>query len=162
MEKSNFIIRPGGRNDVPELHALVVELARYERAEKEVLLTKEQMAEDGFGDQPKYRVFVAEADEEVVGMALYYMRYSTWKGETLHLEDLVVREGYRKDGIGSALFRAVVAEACDLGVGRMEWEVLGWNEPARQFYKKYNGSGDSEWELWKLTPEQMKEINAGT
>lgn len=162
MEKSNFIIRPGGRNDVPALHALVLELAQYEHAEKEVRLTLDQMAEDGFGDQPKYSVLVAEVDGEVVGMALFYARYSTWKGETLHLEDLVVQEEHRKSGIGSALFRAVVAEACALGVGRMEWEVLEWNEPAKEFYKKYNGLGDPEWELWKLTPEQMKQIHAGT
>jgi len=162
MEKSNFIIRPGGRNDIPSMHALVVELARYEHAEEEVQLTAEQMAEDGFGEQPKYRVFVAEANNKVIGMALYYPRYSTWKGETLHLEDLVVQEKYRKGGVGAALFKAVVSEACNLGVGRMEWEVLEWNEPAKQFYKKYNGSGDPEWELWKLTPEQMKQINAGT
>ncbi len=162
MKTVNFIIRPGGRNDVPAMHALIRELAQYEKAEHEVLLTQEQMEADGFEDPVKFETFVAEVEGQVVGMALFYARYSTWKGATLHLEDLVVNASVRGIGIGKALFKEVAKLAQMRGVGRMEWEVLEWNEPAKEFYKMLRGSGDSEWELWKLNPEKIKAINEGT
>ena len=128
--KPAFSIRKGMPEDAAAIHRLIVELAIYERAEHEVATTVDQLREDGFGDDAIYRLFVAEVEGEVVGMALWYEKYSTWKGRCGFLEDLVVRESHRGKGIGKALFLAV-AEACAAAYyGRMEWQVLDWNEPA--------------------------------
>lgn len=153
----NVNIRRALVSDVPAMHALVRELAIYEKAEEQHTVTIEQMTEDGFGAEPKYEAFVAELDGAVVGMAMYYPRYSTWKGRTLHLEDIVVRESLRGRRIGALLFEAVLDVAAEWDAGRMEFEVLGWNDPAKRFYARYGITGDPEWELWKLTNEDLKE-----
>ncbi|MGB1267362.1 MAG: GNAT family N-acetyltransferase, partial [Schleiferiaceae bacterium] len=106
----------------------------------------------------RFDCIVAEHSVEgVIGMALYYPRYSTWKGPTLHLEDLYVKPAFRKVGIGQQLFESVLKVAANQNVGRMEWTVLSWNEPALNFYKKYNASLDSQWQLGTLTQEQLSQ-----
>lgn len=124
---------------------LIKELAIYEKAEQEVSLTVEQLEKDGFGDNPIYDLFVAEDDSGVIGIALFYEKYSTWKGRCIYLEDLIVTESKRGIGAGKALFEAVMAEAKKRGSRRMEWQVLDWNQPAIEFYKRYGAALDPEW-----------------
>jgi GNAT superfamily N-acetyltransferase len=156
--KPAFSIRKGMSEDAAAVHQLIVELAIYERAEQEVTTTVDQLREDGFGDDAIYRLFVAEVEGEVVGMALWYEKYSTWKGRCGFLEDLVVRESNRGKGIGKALFLAV-AEACAAAdYGRMEWQVLDWNEPAIGFYKSLGAGLDPEWLNGKLTREGLSAL----
>lgn len=146
----NVIIRKGERTDVPAVHALMMELAVYEKGEHLVTNTVEQMTEDGFGKNPVYGLLVAESAGEIIGMAIYYTKYSTWKGMGLFLEDLVVNEKYRKKGAGKKLFDAVVQEAKNMRARTMHWQVLDWNTPAIDFYKKYDCSFESEWIDCKL------------
>ena len=157
MNHSEVKLRIAERHDIPAMHSLVRELAIYEKAEEQHTVTVEQMAEDGFGPEPHFDAFVAEVDREVVGMAMYYPRYSTWKGRTLHLEDIVVRESMRGRGIGAMLFEAVLDKAAEWDAGRMEFEVLGWNDPAKRFYSRFEITGDSGRELWKMTNEELRE-----
>lgn len=151
-----FIVRKGTREDVPAVHRLIVELAIYERAEQEVTNAVEQLAEDGFGEDAVYRLFVAEYQGEVVGMALWYEKYSTWKGRCGFLEDLVVRQDLRGQGMGKALFLAVAQACAEADYGRMEWQVLDWNEPAIGFYKSLGAELDPEWLNGKLTREGLR------
>ncbi|WP_266366935.1 GNAT family N-acetyltransferase [Tellurirhabdus rosea] len=131
--------------DVPQLYNLVMELAVYEKAPEQVSNTPEMMLRDGFGDNPLYGVIVAEADDKIVGMSLYYFRYSTWKGKRLYLEDLIVTESYRGKGLGKALFDATIEEAHRTHCTGMMWQVLDWNTPAIEFYKTYGTRFDTEW-----------------
>ena len=125
---------------------LVRELAVFERAPDEVTVTLEHFIEAGFGENPVWKALVAVADDEkIIGISLYYMRYSTWKGLRLYLEDLIVTSEYRGKGIGKMLFDHTVQEAKELGVSGIMWQVLDWNEPAINFYKKYNAAFDSGW-----------------
>ena len=140
---------------MPQVHALIQELAEYERAPQEVTNTLEEMERDGFGENPIYKFFVAENEEGVVGIALYYTAYSTWKGRMLFLEDLVVTEKLRRAGIGRRLFDAVAQEAKDTGAKRFRWQVLEWNEPAIAFYKKIGADLDGEWINCNMTEEQI-------
>lgn len=148
-------IRRGTVDDLPQVHALIQELAEYERAPQEVTNTLEEMERDGFGENPIYKFFVAENEEGVVGIALYYTAYSTWKGRMLFLEDLVVTERLRRAGIGRRLFDAVAQEAKDTGAKRFKWQVLEWNEPAIAFYKKIGADLDGEWINCNMTEEQI-------
>lgn len=141
----DFKIRPGTKADAPAVHQMIVDLAIYEKAPDEVETNVEELIEDGFGANPIYELLVAELGGEVVGFALYYTSYSTWKGRCLYLEDFFVQEQHRKKGIGAALFEAVIAEAKARKAKRMEWQVLEWNEPAINFYKKYGATLDPEW-----------------
>lgn len=146
---------------MPQVHGLIKELAEYEKAPLEVTNTLEDMQRDGFGDEPIYKFFVAESDTEgVVGIALYYTAYSTWKGKMLFLEDLVVTERHRRSGIGRKLFNAVAAEARQTGAKRFKWQVLDWNEPAIAFYKKIGANLDGEWINCNMTEEQIKDYSA--
>ena len=135
---------------------LIKELAHYERAPQEVTVTVDELMHDGFTAN-LFKCIVAEVDNEIVGMALFYPRYSTWKGRTIHLEDFIVKETYRKHGIGKLLFDAVVAEAKAFGAKRLEWLVLEWNEPALNFYRKIGATLDGEWQIGKLTEDQLAE-----
>ncbi|MEM9023091.1 MAG: GNAT family N-acetyltransferase, partial [Bacteroidota bacterium] len=157
----DMTIRNGTREDIPALHALIKELAVYEKAPQEVEVTLEELAQDGFGSDPQYAFFVAEWEGQVVGIALYYFKYSTWKGTCLYLEDLIVHDPYRGKGIGAALFEAVVRRSRDLGVRRMEWQVLDWNAPAIGFYKKYGAHLDAEWLNGKLVYDQLQQFQPG-
>jgi GNAT superfamily N-acetyltransferase len=156
--KPAFTIRKGMPEDAAAIHRLIVELAIYERAEQEVTTTVDQLREDGFGDNAIYRLFVAEVEGEVVGMALWYEKYSTWKGRCGFLEDLVVRESHRGKGLGKALFLAVVDACAVADYGRMEWQVLDWNEPAIGFYKSLGADLDPEWLNGKLTREGLSAL----
>jgi GNAT superfamily N-acetyltransferase len=138
-------IRKAKPQDMTAVHMLIKELAAYERAPNEVINTVENLERDGFGPDKIFDCFIAENERGVVGFALYYTGYSTWKGRTLYLEDILVNESHRGKGIGALLFEAVMAEAKNRGVKRMDWQVLDWNEPAIQFYKKYNAKLDNEW-----------------
>ncbi len=140
-----YKIRRGKKEDIPSVHHLVRELAIYERAEKEFVITQEQLLEDGFGEKPVYELFVADSEEGVVGMALYFYHYSTWKGKFLYLEDLVVAEAHRGNGLGKKLLNTLVQEAKANGANRVGWQVLDWNQPAIKFYESLGTAFDGEW-----------------
>ena len=150
-------IRRGNRDDLPQVHALIRELAEFERAPQEVTNTLEDMELDGFGDYPSYKFLVSESAEGIVGIALYYIGYSTWKGKMLFLEDLIVTEKLRRAGIGRKLFKAVAEEAKETRAKRFRWQVLEWNEPAIAFYKKIGATLDSEWINCNMTEEQIQQ-----
>jgi len=139
------IIRRAVKDDCPRLLELVQELATYERAPGEVTVTLDHFSESGFGKQPVWWAFVAEVNERVVGFALYYIRYSTWKGQAMYLEDILITNEMRGKGIGKLLFDRLVEEARDKKFNRIIWQVLDWNEPAINFYKKYNADFDAGW-----------------
>jgi GNAT superfamily N-acetyltransferase len=139
------IIRRAIKDDCPRLLELVQELATYERAPGEVTVTLDHFIESGFGTQPVWWAFVAEVDERVVGFALYYIRYSTWKGQAMYLEDILITNEMRGKGIGKLLFDRLIEEARDKKFNRIIWQVLDWNEPAINFYKKYNADFDASW-----------------
>jgi ribosomal protein S18 acetylase RimI-like enzyme len=124
---------------------LVNELAIFEKAPEEVINTVEQMKADGFGANPLFKCIVAESNTSIIGFALYYYRYSTWKGKVLYLEDFYVKEAYRNFGIGKQLFDEVIVTAKKDECQRISWQVLDWNEPAIKFYEKYNAQFDKEW-----------------
>lgn len=141
----NITIRRALKEDCARLLELVKELALYERAPQEVTVTLQHFEESGFGKNPVWWAFVAEGDNVVVGFALYYIRYSTWKGQAMYLEDILVTSDMRGKGIGNLLFERLFEEAKEKGFNRICWQVLDWNEPAINFYKKYNASFDGEW-----------------
>ncbi len=151
----NINIRIAKREDCPRLLELVHELALYERAPQEVTVTLEEFEEAGFGKNLVWKAFVAEVDGVIVGFALYYIRYSTWKGCRMYLEDLIVTEPMRGKGIGKILFDTLIAEARELGFSGMVWQVLDWNEPAINFYKKYEAAVEAGWLNASLSKEQL-------
>jgi GNAT superfamily N-acetyltransferase len=140
-----IIIRTAVKEDCHRLLELIHELALYEKAPDEVTVTLDHFVESGFGANPVWKAFVAEVKEEVQGFALYYIRYSTWKGQRMYLEDLLVTESMRCKGLGKMLFDKLIEEAKEKGFSGIVWQVLDWNEPAINFYKKYNASFDGEW-----------------
>ncbi len=149
-------IRKGKKEDLSQVLELIEELAEYEKAAHEVEITLSQLEEDGFGENPVYEFFLAEAENQVVGMALFYFRYSTWKGKAVYLEDLVVRESARGKGYGQMLLDAIVAEAKRTNSKQVRWQVLDWNEPAINFYKKLGADLDEEWVNCTLNAEQIE------
>jgi ribosomal protein S18 acetylase RimI-like enzyme len=139
-------IRKAVKGDCPAMLELVRELALYEKAPDEVTVDPQHFEESGFGQNPVWWAFVAETDaKEVVGFALYYIRYSTWKGQVMYLEDILVTASMRGQGIGHQLVDQLIVEAKEKGFKRIVWQVLEWNEPAINFYKKYNAKFDPEW-----------------
>jgi len=149
-------IRKGEKRDIPQVLQLVKELALYERAPQEVITTVEQMEKDGFGENPIFRFLVAEMEEVIIGIALYYTAYSTWKGKYIYLDDLIVTEKQRRTGAGKLLFDALLKEAKHEGANQMRWHVLEWNEPAINFYKKYNAVLDPEWITGRMSKEEIE------
>lgn len=141
----NFNIRKAQKTDVSAALRLINELAVFEKEPDAVLVTEEELLADGFGDHPLYGLLVAESGGQLVGMSLYYYRYSTWNGKCLYLEDLIVTDKFRGNGIGSALFEATIDVAKTDRCRRMNWQVLDWNTPAIEFYKKYEAYLDEEW-----------------
>ena len=138
-------IRPAKKTDCQRLMELIHELAVYEKAPEQVEVSIAHFEASGFGASPVWWCLVAEVQGIVVGMALYYIRYSTWKGQRMYLEDLIVSEDMRGNKIGSILFDALIAEAKTKQFKGMNWQALDWNEPALNFYRKYNSNFDSEW-----------------
>ena len=138
-------IRRAVKDDCPRLLELVQELATYEKAPGEVTVTLDHFTESGFGKQPVWWAFVAEIDKKIAGFALYYIRYSTWKGQAMYLEDILITNEVRGKGIGKLLFDRLIEEARDKKFNRIIWQVLDWNEPAINFYKKYNADFDAGW-----------------
>lgn len=141
----SITVRRAVKEDCPRLLELIKELALYEKAPEEVTVTIEHFTESGFGDKPVWWAFVAEENTIIPGFALYYIRYSTWKGQAMYLEDIIVTEAARGKGIGKLLMDKLIEEAKEKGFNRIIWQVLEWNEPAINFYKKYNASFDAEW-----------------
>ena len=141
----NIEIRKAEKKDCLRLLELIQELADYEKAPKEVTVTLDHFEQSGFGPNPLWWAFVAEINGKVEGFALYYIRYSTWKGQCIYLEDFLVTEKLRGLGTGKLLFERVIEDAKGKGFHRMVWQVLEWNEPAINFYKKYNACLDPEW-----------------
>lgn len=149
-------IRVGIKQDLPRVLELIKELATFERAPEEVINTVSQMEEDGFGTNPVFGFFVAEDEGRIVGLSLYYWRYSTWKGKRLYLEDIIVTESERGRGIGKLLFDKTMEKSLEEKCSGMMWQVLDWNEPAINFYKKYNAKLDGEWINCTLEAAQIE------
>ena len=141
----SIIIRDAVREDIPAMFELIKELALYEKAPEQVTNTVEQMYMDGFGKNPIFETIISEVEGEIVGMALYYYRYSTWKGKRLYLEDLIVSETMRGRGLGETLLNAIIEKARQTACSGLMWQVLDWNEPAINFYKKFGARFDEEW-----------------
>lgn len=141
----NIVIRRALKTDCPRLLELITELAIYEKAPDEVTVSLSHFEESGFGNNPVYWSFVAEEDGIILGFALYYIRYSTWKGQRMYLEDILVTEAARGKGIGKLLMERLIVEAKEKNLSAIVWQVLEWNEPAINFYKKYNAKFDGEW-----------------
>ncbi len=148
-------IRVAEKKDCSRLLELVRELAVYEKAPDEVTVTLQEFEDAGFGSNPVWKAFVAETDGVIQGFGLYYIRYSTWKGCRLYLEDLLVTEKMRGHGIGKLIFDRLIEEGIEKGFNGMSWQVLDWNEPAINFYKKYNAPLDGGWLNVSLSKEQL-------
>jgi GNAT superfamily N-acetyltransferase len=138
-------IRRATKADCPRLLELVNELAIFEKAPHEVTVSLQEFENSGFSQHPVWWTFVAENETEIIGFALYYIRYSTWKGCRMYLEDIIITEEYRSKGIGTLLFDRLIEEAKDRNLHGISWQVLDWNESAIDFYKKYNAKLDPEW-----------------
>lgn len=143
--KMNIKIRRAEKKDCARIVELVKELAEYERAPREVTVTLQHFEESGFGEKPVWWALVAEVDGMIQGFALWYIRFSTWKGQRMYLEDFYVTESMRGNGIGKLLFDSLLKEAQQKKFHGIMWQVLEWNEPAINFYKKYKASFDAEW-----------------
>ena len=154
----NVLIRDAVQNDMKQVLMLIKELAKFEKEPNAVILNEEQLVRDGFSENPKFKCFVAESNNEIIGMALGYPRYSTWKGVTMHLEDLVVTKSRRGNGIGSLLFSKFINYAHSLRVKRIEWAVLDWNVNAIEFYEKNGAKILSDWRVAQMDEDSIKKF----
>ncbi len=154
--ENNIRVRSGTPADLPQALDLIKELALYEKAPEEVVITVEEMQNWGFGSDKLFDFFVAEENQRIIGIAVYYYKYSTWKGKCLFLEDIIITESQRGKGLGKLLFEAVARVAKEKKVRRMEWQVLEWNTPAIKFYEKYKAHLDPEWINGKLTDKDLQ------
>ena len=152
----NYIIRKATKNDMPEVHQLIKALAIFEKEADAVEITVEDLVNDGFGESPLFECFVAQINNKIEGIALVYNRYSTWKGRAIHLEDLIVSDTMRGSGLGTALLDEVIKYAHQLGVKRVNWEVLDWNEPAIKFYEKKGADVKRDWYVVHLNEQGIK------
>ncbi len=152
----SFIIRNGQKNDMQSVLGLIIELAVFENEPNAVSITVDDLLHDGFSANPKFKTFVAEENGKIIGVALIYERYSTWKGNIIHLEDLIVTKEKRKLGVGKALYRAVLKYAYSLGVKRVAWEVLDWNRNAIDFYESTGAKILKGWCVVHMTEEKLK------
>lgn len=151
-------IREGQKEDLTRVLELIRELAEYERAPHEVTNTVNNLEADGFGPHPVYGFFVAEKEGHIIGLSLYYWRYSTWKGKRLYLEDIIVTESERGHGAGKLLFDRTMQKALEENCTGMMWQVLEWNEPAINFYSKYGSKLDGEWVNCNLEADQIRKL----
>jgi len=143
-------IRKAIPEDMPAVLDLINELAIFEKEPEAVVVTVADLVRDGFGEQPLFHVFVAENQSEIIGMALYYYRFSTWKGKTIHLEDLIVKESQRGTGAGFALYTEIIKQGKKDNVKRIEWNVLDWNTPAVDFYIKSGAKVLDDWRVVQM------------
>ena len=140
-----IVIREGIKEDIQQVFDLIMELAIFEKGEDEVINTPQKMLQEAFSKKPNFGFFVAEKNGKIVGTSIYYVRYSTWKGSTLYLEDLIVTERERGKGIGAELFNKTLELASKKGYQRLSWQVLNWNQQAIDFYKSFDATFDEEW-----------------
>ena len=152
----NAIIRKAEKKDSLAILNLIKELALFEKEPESVKLKLSDIENDGFGTKPLFECIVAEINERVIGMAIYYPRYSTWNGPTIHLEDLIVSEQYKSKGIGTQLYSNFIKMAFNSGVKRVEWNVLDWNSPAINFYKKSGAKVLDDWRSVQMHRSEMK------
>lgn len=151
----NYNIRKAVKNDMAQVLELINELAVFEKEPDAVIIDVDYLKKQGFSNNPLFKIFVAEIGKEIVGMALFYPRFSTWKGKTFHLEDLIVKQEVRGLGIGNALYKKFLEYAHKENVNRVEWVVLNWNTTAIDFYKK---SGATVFEDWQTVQMDKKQI----
>ena len=149
-------IRKGTPQDMPDVLALINELAVFEKEPDAVVISTEDLVRDGFSENPLFHTFVAEVNEEIIGVALYYYRFSTWKGKTIHLEDLIVKENNRGTGAGFALYSEIIKQGKKDNVRRIEWNVLDWNNPAIDFYEKSGAKVLSDWRVVQMDENGME------
>ena len=155
FKKMDFTIRRGREEDVAAVHGLITELAIFEKEPNAVEITVDDLLRDGFSSTPKFKLFVAEQENNIIGIALFYERYSTWKGKTIHLEDLIVTQSKQKIGAGKALYTAVLKYAHDNNFNRVAWEVLDWNTNAIEFYKSTGATYLSDWSVVQMNKENL-------
>jgi ribosomal protein S18 acetylase RimI-like enzyme len=162
-----MIIRKATKKDMPFVLALIQELANFEKEPDAVVVTVDDLVRDGFSEQPLFQCFVAEVEndpseseqaKQIIGMALYYYRYSTWKGKTIHLEDLVVKEDKRGAGAGFALYKEIIKQGKAENVRRIEWNVLDWNTPAIHFYEKSGAKILEDWRVVQIDENGIKKF----
>lgn len=151
----DFTIRLGVAEDMQSVHSLITELAVFEKEPDAVEITVEDLINDGFSNNPKFKIFVAEQDNTIIGIALFYERYSTWKGKTIHLEDLIVTKSKQKIGAGKALYSAVLKYAYDNNFNRVAWEVIDWNTNAIEFYKSTGATYLNDWSVVQMNKENL-------
>lgn len=155
FNEMSFTIREGQPTDVQAILDLIIELAVFEKEPTAVEITTNDLLKDGFSEHPKFRIYVAEENNTVIGMALFYERYSTWKGQAIHLEDLIVTHQKRNLGVGKALYTAVLKYAFDNHFNRVAWEVLDWNTNAIEFYKSTGATYLNTWNVVQMNKENL-------
>ena len=153
-----MIIRKGEKKDMKAVLELIQELATFEKEPDAVVVTVADLEKDGFGENPLFHTFIAKINDEIVGIALYYYRYSTWKGKTIHLEDLIVKEKMRGSGIGFALYSKIIEQGKKDNVRRIEWAVLDWNIQAINFYKKSGAKILDDWRVVQMDEQGINEF----
>ncbi|PQJ80217.1 GNAT family N-acetyltransferase [Polaribacter porphyrae] len=151
----SFTIRKGKKADMQAVLNLITELAVFEKEPDAVEITVNDLLNDGFSEHPKFKIFVAEEDEKIIGIALFYERYSTWKGRTIHLEDLIVTKNRQKIGAGKALYSAVLQYAHNNNFNRVAWEVIDWNKNAIDFYKSTGATYLNDWSVVQMNKENL-------
>ena len=154
----NFNIRLGEKKDMPSVLDLIIELAVFEKEPDAVEITLSDLVRDGFSEKSMFKVFVAEQDNKIIGIALFYERYSTWKGRTIHLEDLIVTKNKQKIGAGKALYSAVLKYAYDNNFNRVSWEVIDWNTNAIDFYKSTGATYLNDWSVVQMNKENLEKF----
>ena len=151
-------IRKATANDMPSVLELIQELATFEKEPDAVVVTVDDLIRDGFLENPLFQCFVAEEENNIIGMALYYYRYSTWKGKTIHLEDLIVKENKRGTGAGFALYKEIIKQGKAKNVRRIEWNVLDWNTPAINFYEKSGAKVLGDWRVVQMDDKGIEQF----
>ena len=151
----SFIVRLGEEKDMQSVFNLITELAVFEKEPDAVDITVDGLIADGFSENPKFKVFVAEQENTIIGIALFYERFSTWKGRTIHLEDLIVTKNKQKIGAGKALYTAVLKHAHDNNYNRVAWEVIDWNTNAIDFYKSTGATYLNDWSVVQMNKENL-------
>ncbi|MDA9253964.1 GNAT family N-acetyltransferase [Flavobacteriaceae bacterium] len=154
----NFTIRLAEKKDMQSVIDLITELAVFEKEPDAVEITVADLVRDGFSEKPMFQVFVAEQDNKIIGIALFYERYSTWKGRTIHLEDLIVTKNKQKIGAGKALYTAVLKYAYDNNFNRVAWEVIDWNTNAIEFYKSTGATYLNNWSVVQMNKENLEKF----